>query len=106
MLRLRFKQTVQIAEPGFQGIEKLAASVIAILETVQRLLLVRYELIQALDLFLLLRREHVTVIDQALELLSKVITNLLVYYFYQLVRETDRAYIALLHWVSLLCSFV
>lgn len=65
-----------------------------------------YALLQLLQLPLLLRQQHVAVIDQALKLLSEVITNLLVYYFYQLVRETDRAYIALLHWVSLLCSFV
>lgn len=65
-----------------------------------------YALLQLLQLPLLLRQQHVAVIDQALKLLSEVITNLLVYYFYQLVRETDRAYIALLHRVSLLCSFV
>lgn len=65
-----------------------------------------YTLLQLLQLPLFLRQQHVAVIDQALKLLSEVITNLLVYYFYQLVRETDRAYIALLHWVSLLCSFV
>lgn len=65
-----------------------------------------YALLQLLQLPLLLRKQHVAVIDQAFKLLSEVITNLLVYYFYQLVRETDRAYIALLHWVSLLCSFV
>lgn len=65
-----------------------------------------YTLLQLLQLPLFLRQQHVAVIDQALKLLSEVITNLLIYYFYQLVRETDRAYIALLHWVSLLCSFV
>ena len=65
-----------------------------------------YTVLQLLQLPLLLRKQHVAVIDQAFKLLSEVITNLLVYYFYQLVRETDRAYIALLHWVSLLCSFV
>lgn len=65
-----------------------------------------YTLLQLLQLPIFLRQQHVAVIDQALKLLSEVITNLLVYYFYQLVRETDRAYIALLHWVSLLCSFV
>lgn len=65
-----------------------------------------YALLQLFQLPLFLRQEHVATIDQALKLLSEVITNLLVYYFYQLVRETDRAYIALLHWVSLLCSFV
>ena len=65
-----------------------------------------YTLLQLLQLPLFLRQQHVAVINQALKLLSEVITNLLVYYFYQLVRETDRAYIALLHWVSLLCSFV
>lgn len=65
-----------------------------------------YALLQLLQLPLLLRKQHVAVIDQAFKLLGKVIPNLLVYYFYQLVRETDRAYIALLHWVSLLCSFV
>lgn len=68
--------------------------------------LVLYTLLQLLQLPLFLRQQHVAVINQALKLLSEVITNLLVYYFYQLVRETDRAYIALLHWVSLLCSFV
>lgn len=65
-----------------------------------------YTVLQLFQLPLFLRQEHVAIIDQALKLLSEVITNLLVYYFYQLVRETDRAYIALLHWVSLLCSFV
>lgn len=60
----------------------------------------------AFQLLLPLRQEHVAIVYQAFELLGKVIPNLLVYYFYQLVRETDRAYIALLHWVSLLCSFV
>lgn len=65
-----------------------------------------YTVLQLVQLPLFLRQQHVAVIDQALKLLSEVITNLLVYYFYQLVRETDRAYIALLHWVSLLCSFV
>ena len=65
-----------------------------------------YTLLQLLQLPLFLRQEHVAIVYQAFELLSKVIPNLLVYYFYQLVRETDRAYIALLHWVSLLCSFV
>ena len=65
-----------------------------------------YTLLQLLQLPLFLRQQHVAVIDQALKLLSEVITNLLVDYFDQLVRETDRAYIALLHWVSLLCSFV
>ena len=65
-----------------------------------------YALLQLFQLPLFLRQEHVAIIDQAFKLLGKVIPNLLVYYFYQLVRETDRAYIALLHWVSLLCSFV
>lgn len=65
-----------------------------------------YTVLQLVQLPLLLRQQHVAVIDQAFKLLREVITNLLVYYFYQLVRETDRAYIALLHWVSLLCSFV
>ena len=65
-----------------------------------------YTLLQLLQLPLFLRQEHVAIVYQAFELLSEVIPNLLVYYFYQLVRETDRAYIALLHWVSLLCSFV
>lgn len=55
----------------------------------QGLLFVRYLLIQSLDLFLLLRDEHIAVIDQALKLLGKVVTNLLVYYFYQLVRKTN-----------------
>lgn len=97
MLRLGIKQAIQFPEPGFQRIEKLAASIIALLQTVQGLPLVRDLLIQALDLLLLLRHDHVAVIDQALKFLGEVITNLLVYYFYQLVRETDRAYIALLH---------
>ncbi len=65
-----------------------------------------YALLKLFQLPLFLRQEHVAIVYQALKLLSEVITNLLVYYFYQLVRETDRAYIALLHWVSLLCSFV
>ena len=65
-----------------------------------------YALLQLVQLPLFLRQEHVAIVYQALKLLREVITNLLVYYFYQLVRETDRAYIALLHWVSLLCSFV
>lgn len=65
-----------------------------------------YALLQLFQLPLFLRQEHVAIVYQAFELLSEVIPNLLVYYFYQLVRETDRAYIALLHWVSLLCSFV
>lgn len=65
-----------------------------------------YALLQLLQLPFLLRQQHIAVIDQALKLLGEVVTNLLVYYFDQLVRETDRAYIALLHWVSLLCSFV
>lgn len=65
-----------------------------------------YAILQLLQLPFFLRQQHVAVIDQAFKLLGKIITNLLIYYFYQLVRETDRAYIALLHWVSLLCSFV
>lgn len=65
-----------------------------------------YAILQLIQLPFFLRQKHIAVIHQALKLLSEVITNLLVYYFYQLVRETDRAYIALLHWVSLLCSFV
>lgn len=65
-----------------------------------------YALLQLLQLPLLLRKQHVAVIDQAFKLLGEVITNLLIDYIDQLVRETDRAYIALLHWVSLLCSFV
>lgn len=65
-----------------------------------------YTVLQLVQLPLFLRQEHVAIVYQALKLLREVITNLLVYYFYQLVRETDRAYIALLHWVSLLCSFV
>lgn len=65
-----------------------------------------YTVLQLVQLPLLLRQQHVAVIDQAFKLLREVITNLLIYNFYQLVRETDRAYIALLHWVSLLCSFV
>ena len=48
-----------------------------------------YALLQLLQLPLLLRQQHVAVIDQALKLLSEVITNLLVYYFYQLVRKTN-----------------
>lgn len=65
-----------------------------------------YTVLQLVQLPLFLRQQHVAIVYQALKLLREVITNLLVYYFYQLVRETDRAYIALLHWVSLLCSFV
>ena len=36
-------------------------------------------------------RAHIaiTVVDQALKLLGEVVTNLLVYYFYQLVRKTN-----------------
>ena len=55
----------------------------------QGLLFVRYLLIQSLDLFLLLRDEHIAVVDQALKLLGEVVTNLLVYYFDQLVRKTN-----------------
>lgn len=48
-----------------------------------------YTVLQLVQLPLFLRQKHVAIIDQALKLLSKVITNLLVYYFYQLVRKTN-----------------
>ena len=44
---------------------------------------------QSVQFLLLLRQQHITVVDQALKLLGEVVTNLLVYYFYQLVRKTN-----------------
>ena len=89
VLQLRIKQTIQFPEPSFQGIKELTPGVITILQTMQGLLFVRYLLIQSLDLLLLLRDEHIAVVDQALKLLGEVVTNLLIYYFYQLVRKTN-----------------
>lgn len=106
VLRLCVKQPVQVTKPGLQRIEELDAGIVTILQFVQRVALFLDENIQTVSLRLLLRQQHIAVIDQAFKLLGEVITNLLIYNFYQLVRETDRAYIALLHWVSLLCSFV
>ena len=44
---------------------------------------------QPIQFLLLRRQQHIAVVDQALKLLGEVVTNLLVYYFYQLVRKTN-----------------
>lgn len=107
VLRLQIKkQLLYITHATFKRAQKPLELIIAFPLKIQFRNALLDKLFQILEPAFLLRQQHVAVVDQAFKLLGKIITNLLIYNSYQLVRETDRAYIALLHWVCLLCSFV
>lgn len=83
------KGALYIPKLILQGAQTPGSGIIPIGKVLQVSAAMEYFSFQSVQFLLLLRQQHITVVDQALKLLGEVVTNLLVYYFYQLVRKTN-----------------
>lgn len=83
------KGALYIPELILQGAQTPGSGIIPIGKVLQVSAAMEYFGFQPVQFPLLLRQQHIAVVDQALKLLGEVVTNLLVYYFYQLVRKTN-----------------
>lgn len=83
------KGALYIPELILQGAQTPGSRIIPIGKVLQVSAAMKYFGFQPVQFLLLLRQQHIAVVDQALKLLGEVVTNLLIYYFYQLVRKTN-----------------
>lgn len=83
------KGALYIPELILQGAQTPGSGIIPIGKVLQVSAAMEYFGFQPVQFLLLRRQQHIAVVDQALKLLGEVVTNLLVYYFYQLVRKTN-----------------